>query len=136
MLYNLPVLTKSNKNVTYICTYHVVWCPKYRRSVLVDGIDERLKQILREVAAETGCDLIELEVMPDHVHVLVSVDPQFGIHSLVKLMKGRSSRLLRQEFPKLKSRLPTLWTNSYFVATVGGAPLSLVKQYIENQKYV
>lgn len=70
------------------------------------------------------------------MHVLVSVDPQFGIHSLVKRMKGRSSRLLRQEFPRLKSRLPTLWTNSYFVATVGGAPLSLVKQYIENQKYV
>jgi len=104
--------------------------------VLVDGIDERLKQILRDVAAETGCDLIEIEVMPDHVHILVSIDPQFGIHSLVKLMKGRSSRLLRQEFPKLKSRLPTLWTNSYFVATVGRAPLSIVKQYIENQKSV
>jgi putative transposase len=140
MLYNLPVATKvalkSNNNVTYSCTYHVVWCPKYRRQVLVDGIDERLKQILRDVADETMCDLIELEVMPDHVHVLVDVDPQFGIHSLVKRMKGRSSRLLRQEFPRLKSRLPTLWTNSYFVATVGGAPLSVIKQYIENQKSV
>jgi putative transposase len=140
MLYNLLVVTKtalkSNNNVTYSCTYHVVWCPKYRRKVLVDGIDERLKEILSEVATETRCDLIELEVMPDHVHVLIGVDPQFGIHSLVKLMKGRSSRLLRQEFPKLKSRLPTLWTNSYFVATVGGAPLSVVKQYIENQKSV
>jgi putative transposase len=140
MLYNPLVVTKaalkSNNNVTYSCTYHVVWCPKYRRKVLVDGIDERLKHILRAVAEETMCDLIELEVMPDHVHVLVGVDPQFGIHSLVKLMKGRSSRLLRQEFPKLKSRLPTLWTNSYFVATVGGASLSVIKQYIENQKSV
>lgn len=136
MLYNVPMAFKSNSNVTYSCTYHVVWCPKYRRKVLVDGIDERLKQILSDVAKETSCDLIELEVMPDHVHVLVGVDPQFGVHSLVKLMKGRSSRLLRQEFPKLKSRLPTLWTNSYFVATVGGAPLSIIKQYIENQKGV
>ena len=127
---------KSNHNVTYSCTYHVVWCPKYRRKVLIDGIDERLKQILYDVVKETSCDLIELEVMPDHVHVLIGVDPQFGVHSLVKLMKGRSSRLLRQEFPKLKSRLPTLWTNSYFVATVGGAPLSVIKQYIENQKNV
>ena len=127
---------KSNNTVTYLCTYQVVWCPKYRRKVLVDGIDERLKQILRDVASETRCDLIELDVMPDHVQVLVGVDPQFGIHSLVKLMKGRSSRLLRQEFPKLKSRLPTLWTNSYFVATVGGAPLAEIKQYIENQKRV
>jgi len=104
--------------------------------VLVVGIDEQLKQILRDVAVETGCDLIELEVMPDHVHVLASVDSRFGIHSLVKWMKGRSSRLLRQEFPKLKSRLPTLWTNSYFVATVGGAPLSVIKRYIEKQKSV
>ncbi|MFN8490755.1 MAG: IS200/IS605 family transposase [Caldilineaceae bacterium] len=127
---------KSNINVTYCCQYHVVWCPKYRRKVLVDGIDERLKEILREVASETGCELIELEVMPDHVHVLVSCDPQFGIHSLVKRMKGRSSRLLRMEYPGLKSRLPTLWNNSYCVATVGGAPLSIIKQYIENQKNV
>jgi putative transposase len=140
MLYNLAVVTKaalkSNNNVTYACTYHVVWCPKYRRKVLVDGVDERLKEILRQVASERRCDLIELAVMPDHVQLLVGVDPQFGIHALVKLMKGRSSRVLRQEFPKLKSRLPTLWTNSYFVATVGGAPLSVVKQYIENQKRV
>ncbi len=71
-----------------------------------------------------------------HVHLLVSVDPQFGIHRLARLMKGRSSRLLRQEFPWLKSRLPTLWTNRYFVATVGGAPLAITKQYIENQKRV
>ena len=75
-----------------------------------------------------------MEVMPDHVHLLVEVDPQFGIHSLVKLMKGRSSHILRQEFPWLRSRLPTLWTNSYFVASVGGAPLELVKRYIESQK--
>lgn len=140
MLYNTSMSTrpdvKSNNNVTYSCKYHVVWCPKYRRSVLVNGIDKRLKEILNDIAKETLCDLIEIEVMPDHVHVLVSVDPQFGVHRLVKLMKGRSSRLLRQEFPRLKSRLPTLWTNSYFVATVGGAPLSIIKQYIENQKHV
>ena len=135
-LYNISMTIKANNTVTYMCTYQVVWCPKYRRKVLVDGIDERLKQILHDVATETRCDLIELDVMPDHVLVLVGVDPQFGIHSLVKLMKGRSSRLLRQEFPKLRSRLPTLWTNSYFVATVGGAPLSVIKQYIENQKSV
>ncbi len=72
--------------------------------------------------------------MPDHVHLLVEVDPQFGIHRLVKLAKGRSSRFLRQEFPWLRSRLPTLWTNSYFVSTAGGSPLPAVKQYIENQK--
>ena len=97
-------------------------------------MDARLKQIIREVCAERECNIIELETMPDHVHLLVECDPQYGIHRLVKQIKGRSSRLLREEFPSLKRRLPTLWTNSYFVATVGGAPLALVKQYVENQR--
>ena len=127
---------KSNHNVTYSCKYHIVWCPKYRRKVLTHGVDERLKQIILEIANEFKAEIIEIEVMPDHVHLLVEVDPQFGIAKLVRYMKGRSSRYLRQEFSWLKSRLPTLWTNSYFVATVGGAPLSAVKQYIQNQKNV
>lgn len=127
---------KSNRNVVYSCKYHVVWCPKYRRKVLVGGVEERLKEILRAVADERRAEIIEMEVMPDHVHLLVEVDPQFGIHRLVKQMKGRSSRILRQEFPWLRSRLPSLWTNSYFVSTVGGAPLAVIKQYIENQKSV
>jgi putative transposase len=104
--------------------------------VLINGVDIRLKSILQEVCTEFNAELLELEVMPDHVHILVGVDPQFGIAKLIRYLKGRSSRLLRQEFPWLKSRLPTLWTNSYFVATVGGAPLSVIKQYIENQKNV
>lgn len=125
---------KSNRNIVYACKYHVVWCPKYRRPVLVEGVDVRLKEIIYQTASELQSDVIELEVMADHVHLLCEVDPQFGIHRWVKRLKGRSSRLLRQEFPWLKSRLPTLWTNSYFVATVGGAPLAVIKQYIENQK--
>lgn len=127
---------KTNNNVCYSCKYHVVWCPKYRRKVLVGGVDTRLKELLLQTAAEHAADIIEMEVMPDHVHLLLEVDPQYGIHKVVKQMKGRSSRILRQEFPWLKSRLPTLWTNSYFVSTVGGAPLAVIKQYIENQKYV
>lgn len=127
---------KSNRNVVYSCKYHVVWCPKYRRPVLVNGVDGRLKDIIRETCAEIHAELIEMEVMPDHVHLFVEVDPQYGIHRAVRLIKGRSSRLLRDEYPWLKSRLPTLWTNSYFVSTVGGAPLKTVRQYIENQKHV
>jgi putative transposase len=125
---------KSNLNVVYSCKYHVIWCPKYRRSVLVKGVDVRLKEIIQAVAAECNSEILELEVMPDHVHLLVEVDPQFGIHKLIKLMKGRSSRLIREEFKWIKSRLPTLWTNSYFVSTIGGAPLEVFKQYIEQQK--
>jgi len=100
----------------------------------VNDVHIRLKEIIHQTVTELQSEVIELEVMPDHVHLLCEVDPQFGIHRLVKRLKGRSSRLLRQEFPWLKSRLPTLWTNSYFVATVGGAPLTVVKQYIEQQK--
>lgn len=127
---------KSNNNVVYSCKYHVIWCPKYCRSVLVDGIDTRLEEIIHAVCNELTAEVIELEVMPDHVHLLVEVDPQFGIHKLVRRIKGRSSRLLRQEFPVLRSRLPSLWTHSYLVSTVGGAPLEVIKQYIEQQKRV
>jgi putative transposase len=127
---------KSNRHVLYSCKYHVVFCPKYRRKVLVGGVDKRLKEIIYQIAKELGCDVLELEVMPDHVHILCEVDPQFGVHKFVKRVKGRSSRLLRQEFPQLKSRLPTLWTHSYFVSTVGGAPIAILKQYIEDQKTV
>lgn len=125
---------RTNRNVSYDCKYHVVWCPKYRRKVLVEGVDRRLKKIAADVCKERDVRLLEMEVMPDHVHMLVEADPQFGIHRLVKLVKGRSSRLLRQEFPHLRSRLPTLWTNSYYVSTAGGAPLSVIKRYIESQK--
>jgi putative transposase len=142
---------RSNRNIVYRCWYHVIWCPKYRRKVItsldpkiatppIDGdpgpVDTRLKEIVQQLADETDSVISEFETMPDHVHLLVSVDPQYGVGKFVRLAKGRTSRLLRQEFPSLRRRLPTLWTNSYFVATVGGAPLSIVKQYIENQRNV
>ena len=127
---------KSNNGVVYSCKYHVVWCPKYRRKVLVDGVDERLKEIAHAVAEEMRFEIIEMEVLPDHVHMLVEVDPQLGIHKAVKRIKGRSSHDLREEFPWLRRRLPSLWTNSYFVSTVGGAPLAAARRYIEDQKGV
>lgn len=125
---------KSNHNVVYSCKYHVVFCPKYRRKVLVNGVDIRLKELIKLICVEIQVDVIEIEIMPDHVHLLLEVDPQFGIHKAVKTIKGKTSRILRQEFSWLRSRIPTLWTNSYFCSTVGGAPMSIVKQYIENQK--
>ena len=125
---------KTNNNIVYICRYHVVFCPKYCRKVLVNGIDERLKTIIMDIIEKWGQELIEMEVMSDHVHLLVGCDPQFGIHRLIKYMKGASSRSLRQEYPSLKRRLPSLWTNNYFVATVGGVTLETLKRYVETQK--
>ena len=125
---------KSNKNITYSCKYHIVWCPKYRRKVLVGLVAKRFKDILESVAMEKRVDLIETEIMPDHIHLLVEVDPQYGVHKFIKGVKRATSRILRKEFHFLTTKLPTLWTNSYFVSTVGGAPLKTIKKYIENQK--
>ncbi len=125
---------KANRNSAYSCRYHVVFCPKYRRKVLVPPIDGRLKRLLLESIEKWGQEFIEMDVMPDHVHVLVGCDPQCGIHRLVKSVKGSSSRLLRQEFSVLKRKLPSLWTNSSFVATTGGVTLESLKRYVEGQK--
>lgn len=99
-------------------------------------VDVRLKEVLLEVSVDVRSEIEEMETDKDHVHLLISCDPQFGIHQVVKRMKGRSSRVLRSEFAHVKSRLPSLWTNSYFVATVGGAPISVIKQYIKDQQLV
>jgi putative transposase len=114
---------RSNNNVVFRCLFHVMWCPKYRRPVLVDDVAERLKAIIRDVAHERRALSEALEVRPDHGHLMVDSAPQYGVH-----------RLVRQEYPTLRSRLPTLWTHSYGVLTVGGAPLSVLTQYVENQK--
>lgn len=125
---------KSNNNIVYSCKYHVVFCPKYRRKVLVGDVETRFKVLVRQICNDLAIDLLEMEVMPDHVHLLLEVDPQYGIHKAVKQIKGRTSHALRSEFKHLTTKLPTLWTNSYFVSTVGGAPIEIVKQYIESQK--
>ena len=125
---------KSNNNVVYSCTYHVVWVTKYRKKYLEGAIEKRLKKVCKEVAKECNFEIVEMECERDHIHLLVDVDPLFRIHKAVKRMKGRSSRILRQEFEILRQRLPTLWTNSYFVCTAGGSPSSAIKQYIESQK--
>lgn len=131
---------KKNYKVThswvYSCQYHVVFCPKYRRSVLTDGVDERFKQLVLEKQREYGYEVLEMEVMPDHVHLLLDVNPQIGIAKVVSQIKGYTAFTLRKEFPHLKSRLPSLWTRSKFVSTVGSVSLEVVKKYIESQKGV
>ncbi len=124
---------KSNKNIVYSCKYHIIWCPKYRKKALVAGVDIRLKQLVHEIA-ELSVDIVEMETDKDHIHILAEVDPQAGVKNFVKRVKGRTSYVLMAEFPHLRKCLPALWTNSYFVSTVGGAPLSMIKQYIENQQ--
>jgi len=125
---------KSNNNIVFSCKYHIVWCPKYRRKVLIGDVENRLKEIIKEIAIELNVEIIEIETDKDHIHILIDIDPQFGVMKFIRIAKGRSSRILRDEFHHLKTKLPTLWTNSSFITTVGGAPLEIVKQYIENQQ--
>lgn len=125
---------KSNNNIVYDCKYHVIWCPKYRKPVLKGDVEKMLKNILPFKAETIGADIIEMETDLDHVHLLISCDPQYGIHRVVKQLKGFSSKVLRDNFPHLKSTMPSMWTNSYFVGTVGSVSLEVVKQYIESQQ--
>ena len=125
---------KSNNNIVYDCKYHVIWCPKYRKPILKGDVEKMLKNILPYKAEELGAKIIEMDIDLDHIHLLISCDPQYGIHKVVKGLKGFSSRVLRENFPYLKSTLPTLWTNNYFVSTVGSVSLDVVKQYIESQQ--
>ena len=99
---------------------------------MVGKIAERLREIINEVAEEKQVDIIALEIQPDHLHLFVSCSPQTIIHKLVKAFKGRSSNKLRKEFKSLL-RIPSLWTNSYFVSTAGNVSSETIKKYIEAQ---
>jgi len=135
MVINSPLKKyRSSNNIVFSCQYHVIFCPKYRRRILVGDIAEQLKKLLYSIAKDYDCKIIECEVMPDHVHLLLDVNPNIGIKKVVARLKGNTSRILREQFPKLKSKLPCLWTNSKFISTVGSISLGVVKQYIENQR--
>ena len=126
----------SSSHTVYNLGYHIVFCPKYRRKVLVDGIEERLKELLEEKARELDITIESMEVMPDHVHLFIRSRPTYAVHFVINQLKGYSSVKLREEFPKLRSRLPTLWTRSYYVETVGCISEDTVMEYIGNQKNV
>jgi len=123
-------------HILYSCEYHVIWCTKYRRSVLDEKISNRLKSLIYEKQKEYKYQIIEIEVLADHVHLLVSIDPAKAAGLVVQRIKGWTSNQLRSEFPKLKSRLPNLWTRSKFISTTGGVTLDVLKKYVESQKGV
>ena len=124
----------STSHVTYTCGYHFIWCPKYRRAILVDKIGKRLKQLLIAKSKEHGWKIERLEVMPDHVHLFIKAGPTDCPTFIASQLKGYTSRVLRDEFSSLKSRLPTLWTRSFYVETIGHISEARIKKYIEDQK--
>ncbi|MDE0211704.1 MAG: IS200/IS605 family transposase [Boseongicola sp.] len=123
-----------NAGAVFTLKHHLVWCPKCRRKVLTGQTEARLRQLFAEVADEKDMTFHAMEIMPDHVHLFVESDPTLYVAEIVNRLKGRSSRVLRQEFPRLRSRLPTLWSRSYYAGTVGHVSQTTVKRYIENQK--
>ena len=127
---------KTSKGSIYNINYHLIWCPKYRRKVLQGDVEIRLKELLNSKADELNLTVKAFEVMPDHVHIFISAPPTASPHWIVQQFKGNSSRVLRQEFPSLKSKLPTLWTRSYYCESVGHISEETIKKYVEDQKKV
>jgi putative transposase len=124
----------KNAGAVFSLKYHIVWCPKYRRAVLVKPVDLRLKQLLHDKAGELGMTIHTLEVMPDHVHLFLESDPTLCVAEIVNRLKGFTSHQLREEFPFLRSRLPTLWSRRYYAGSVGSVSEAVVRKYIEAQK--
>jgi putative transposase len=124
----------QNAGATFSLKYHIVWCPKYRRPVLVGEVADRLKALLAEKASELGLTIHALEVMPDHVHLFVEGDPTRCVAEIVNRLKGYTSHVMRKEFPSLRSRLPTLWSRSYYAGSVGHVSAATVERYIAERK--
>ena len=130
--------TKDRYSVSKTCVYnlgyHLIWCTKYRRKVLSPKIELRLKELIRKKAEEIEVEIVEMETMPDHIHIFVKSKPTYSPHFIVQQFKGYSSRELREEFSELRSRLPSLWTRSDFCESVGCISADAIIRYIENQK--
>ncbi len=123
----------TNKNsIVYACRYLVAFCVKYKRKLLTEGVAERLSELINESAEDT--DIVELNVYPDHVEMLIDVDPQFGVNKAVKGIKAHTARVLRKEYPDLMKKVPTLWTDSYFISAVGNPSRADIEEYIDMQK--
>lgn len=116
----------------HLVVYHLIWCPKRRRKVLVGPVRDRLEQIIREVVDENGWQIIQLAIQPEHVHLFIRSNPYTLPTDIPRLIKGRSSHLLREEFPHLR-KLPSLWTRSFFLSTAGTVSQEIIQRYIERQ---
>lgn len=124
----------NSSTSVYNLGYHIIWCPKYRRRILIDSIENRLREIILSKCEELDCQVKELNIMPDHVHLFVKTKPTIAPHFLIQQIKGLSSRILRTEFKELKSKLPNMWTRSYYIESVGHISENTIKKYIQEQK--
>ena len=124
----------QNNTSVYNLGYHIIWCPKYRRKVLVNGIDSDLKKLLAEKATELNCNIEIMEVMPDHVHLFIKCAPILAPHFIIQQLKGYSARMLRLKYPEITKKLPNMWTRSYYIESVGHISQETIEKYIQDQK--
>ena len=124
------------RGYVYSLQYHIIWCTKYRKKILQGGIDTDLKEMLLQLSEEYGFTILAMEVMPDHVHLLLDCRPQFMISDMVKILKGNTARWLFLKHPEMKESLwgGHLWNPSYCAVTVSDRSRDQVKRYIESQK--
>ena len=130
------LIYQKTRSSTYTCEYHIIWCMKYRRTALSADIQARFKELVLESQEKHDYIVRAVETMTDRVHLLISTPPTEAVGIRIGKIKGMTAKTLREAFPYLKSRLPNLWTRSYFVASTGGVTLEVLKQYVENQKGV
>ena len=126
--------SKRTRYAAYNINYHFVFIAKYRRKVLVNSVVKRLDELIREKTAELGGEVLNLTVLPDHVHLFCSFPPTIAPYQIMHRLKGYTAHELREEFPHLKSRLPNLWTRSYYVGTAGHVSAQTIQRYLDEQK--
>jgi len=129
-------IPKRSRSAVYKTDYHLVFNTKYRKSILQGKIAQKVEEIILAVASKKRWEIRELKIMPNHVHLLISIPPQEIVANAVKQIKGVSSRCLFMEFPELRKifKHNHLWAPSYFVRTTGNVTMGTVKKYIQNQK--
>lgn len=128
---------KKTRYSVYNLNYHLVWIPKYRKSIFKGAMGIRLGEVLREACIRSDISILELQIMPDHIHLFVSAPPRWSPSEIVNVVKGYSSRKMRDEFPELKDKIKDeLWTRTYFVGSAGTVTIETIKKYIQEQKEI
>ena len=125
---------KHRNTCVFLLNYHFVWIPRRRKPVLKGAIKSRLEELIRETCQKYGWEILALEIQPDHVHLFLSATPEWAPNQIMFRIKGYTARILRKEFPDPLKKLPSMWTRSYFVSTVGNVSSETIKSYIEAQK--
>ena len=127
-----------DRNCVYQTAYHVVLCPKYRKSILIGSIADETKYLIEGICLERNWPVLALEVQPDHIHLFVSIPPSTSVADAVKILKGSTARKLFVKFPELKKQLwgGHLWSPSYYVGTAGNVSSETIQKYIERTEHI